>query len=239
MNCDSGGYCSGEYAEGICEGCAGIDMPCSNGLECCWGNHFSPEVPVVLPTESWACLEMSMELNTPGVADGSMRFWVDDELGHEATGIRWRDGSQLQLNRAMLEHYIAPGDTDHPNEAWFDDVIVSTERIGCGVPPGGDTSTGGGEDSGGETTGDDGPDPDPGGETTSTTGSAAPTTDGTSGQAPPPGSDPSSDGDTESTSAAQGSSGCAVGGHGAPAGWLGLLLLLGRWCRRSRSSIRW
>jgi len=182
MHCDAGGYCSGDYAQGICDGCAGIGMPCTDGLECCWGNHFSPDVPVVLPTETWTCLEMSMELNTPGQADGSMAFWVNDELGHEAGGIRWRDGADLQLNRAMLEHFIDPGDTDHPNQAWFDDVIVSTERIGCGPPPGegtsgGEASTGGdsGEDSGdGPSTPDDdtggtGHDTGPEGETTANT----------------------------------------------------------------------
>jgi MYXO-CTERM domain-containing protein len=153
MSCDAGGYCSGDYAEQICDGCAGIDMPCTDGLECCWGNHFSPEPPVVVPTETWTCLEMMMEINTPGATDGRMAFWVDDVLAHEVDGLRWRDVPELQLNRAMLEHYIDVGDTDHPNAAWFDDVVVSTERIGCSASfdPGGST---GGVDTGGD---DDGP----------------------------------------------------------------------------------
>jgi hypothetical protein len=138
MNCDSGGYCSGSYADDICNGCASIDMACSDGPECCWGNHFRPEAPVVLATETWTCIEMMMELNTPGQADGSMAFWIDDGLGHMVEGMAWRDVSELQLNRAILEHYIEPGDTDHPNQVWFDDVVVSTERIGCSSTPGGD-----------------------------------------------------------------------------------------------------
>src|SRR5690606_35725184 len=47
MTCDDGGYCSGDYAQNICDGCADKDMPCTNGLECCWGNHFEPEPAVV------------------------------------------------------------------------------------------------------------------------------------------------------------------------------------------------
>lgn len=231
MNCDSGGYCSGDYAQGICDGCAGIGMPCNDGPECCWGNHFSPDVPVVLPTETWTCLEMSMELNTPGIADGSMTFWVDDELGHEATGIRWRDGSDLQLNRAMLEHFIDPGDTDHPNEAWFDDVVVSTERIGCGAPPsegttsGGEGSSGGGDGDGdGDGDGGDDTTPDTGGGASGTGGSGP---DSAGGSGPASGSGGSSGGDeTGGASAAGGSAGgCAVGRPGVGLGVLVLLVL--------------
>jgi hypothetical protein len=144
MNCDAGGYCSGAYADSICNGCANIDMPCTDGPECCWGNHFTPETAVVVPTQEWTCIEMMMELNTPGEADGSMAFWVDDVLAHEVTGMHWRDVPELQLNRAMLEHFIDTGDTDHANRVWFDDVVVSENPIGCGAsgPPGGDDGGG-------------------------------------------------------------------------------------------------
>lgn len=235
MNCDSGGYCSGDYAQGICDGCAGIGMPCSNGPECCWGNHFSPDVPVVLPTEEWTCLEMSMELNTPGVADGSMTFWVDDVLGHEATGIRWRDGADLQLNRAMLEHFIDPGDTDHPNQAWFDDVIVSTERIGCAMTPGEGTTSGGGESTGGddETSGEAGDDTggDPSGND-SDTGTPGSSTSAGSGSEPE--TSMSSGGEeTDGTSASGGGGGCSTSG-GHPAGLGVLLFAVFGWVRRRR-----
>jgi len=83
MGCDSGGYCSGDYAQGICDGCAERDMPCENGPECCWGNHFSPEPAVVLPRGEWVCLEMMIEVNTPGQNDGVMAFWMDDQLAIE------------------------------------------------------------------------------------------------------------------------------------------------------------
>jgi hypothetical protein len=35
------------------------------------------------------------------------------------------------MNRATVAHYIASGDADRPHRVWFDDVVVSTERIGC------------------------------------------------------------------------------------------------------------
>jgi hypothetical protein len=137
MNCDTGGYCSGRYAQDICDGCAQKDMACDR-LECCWGNHFEPDEPEVLPTGSWTCLELHMAINTPGRADGRMSFWVDDELKLEETGMHWRADADLQLNKAWLQHYIANGDADQSNEIWFDDVVVSTERIGCTAGPSGD-----------------------------------------------------------------------------------------------------
>lgn len=132
MKCDRGGYCSGDYARRICDQCAAKGMPCGSGLECCWGNHFGPDSPVVLPRDKWVCLEMQMRLNTPGQPDGEMAFWVDGALAHRERGMHWRDIPELQLNKAWLQHYIAAGDADQPNRIWFDDVVVSTERIGCG-----------------------------------------------------------------------------------------------------------
>jgi MYXO-CTERM domain-containing protein len=224
MHCDSGGYCSGSYAEQICNGCADKDMPCSNGLECCWGNHFSPEQPVVVPTEEWTCIEMMMELNTPGASDGSMAFWVDDVLAHEVTGMHWRDVPELQLNRAMLEHYIESADA--PNPIWFDDVVVSTERIGC------EASVGTGDDTGGSGDGDTGPDDDttggsgsgPGGVTASDdTGATAAGT--------------SSDGGDSAGSPSDGDdAGCgcrATGNPGVGLAWSLLVFL--PWLRRRRA----
>jgi hypothetical protein len=134
MNCDAGGYCSDSYAQNICDGCAAKDMPCTNGLECCWGNHFGPDPAVVLPRGQWVCLEMMMQLNTPTQADGEMAFWLDRELALHQTGMHWRDVSELQLNKAWLQHYIAGGDATQSNKIWFDDVVVSTAPIGCGEP---------------------------------------------------------------------------------------------------------
>lgn len=161
MNCDAGGYCSGQYVQDICDGCATKDMPCNNGLECCWGNLFSSDPPRVLPVGEWVCLEIMMRLNTPGEADGEMAFWMNDELGHQETGMQWRDVPELQLNKAWLQHYIAGGDADQSNRVWFDDVVVSTERIGCSAsePPGSDESgpnAEGGDSAGDGTGGGDG-----------------------------------------------------------------------------------
>jgi hypothetical protein len=134
MHCDSGGYCSGTYAQSICDDCATRDMACTAVQECCWGNHYGERPWPVLPRDEWVCLEMMMELNTPGQHDGRMAYWMNDVLQHEETGMYWRDIPELQLNKVRLQHYLAPGDATQSNRVWFDDVVVSTERIGCEPP---------------------------------------------------------------------------------------------------------
>ncbi|MEO7133666.1 MAG: hypothetical protein ABI024_05550, partial [Vicinamibacterales bacterium] len=119
----------------LCTQCATKNMPCRSEPECCWGNAFRPAQPVVLPKDKWVCLELSMHLNTPGQPDGSMSFWVNDVLALDQSGMRWRDVPELQLNKAWLQHYVAAGDAQQSNRVWFDDVVVSTARIGCGLPP--------------------------------------------------------------------------------------------------------
>ena len=131
MRCDSGGYCSGSYVTDICDGCATKDMPCGAVQECCWGNLYSATPRPVLPRDEWVCLEMMMHINTPGASDGEMAFWIDDTLAHRETGMRWRDVPELGLNQVRLQHYIDVGDASQSNRVSFDDVIVSTERIGC------------------------------------------------------------------------------------------------------------
>ncbi len=129
MGCDQN---CGNYMDvtARCDRCDDIGMPtCDEVEQCCWGNSFRPDPPVALPTDEWFCLEMMMEANTPGEADGEMAYWINDELGHEVEGIRWRSTEDLQLNRVRLQHYIESADS--PNRVWFDDVVVSTERIGC------------------------------------------------------------------------------------------------------------
>ncbi len=179
MTCDAGGYCSGDYAQNICDGCATKDMACDNGLECCWGNLFEPEPAVVLPKDQWVCLELYMKLNTPGMADGEMAFWIDDQPGHAAGGMQWRDTPELGLNKAFLQHYIDVGDTDVSNQVWFDNVVVSTERIGCGLVDPEPDPTGSGSDgtstAGTDATGSSGAD------VTSTSGTGGPSTSGTAG----------------------------------------------------------
>ncbi len=83
----------------------------------------------------WTCLEMRVRLNTPGVADGEMEYWIDDAPAFAVRDMRWRTVDTVALNRVELQHYINGsnwfGTPEQSNEVWFDDVVISTRRVGC------------------------------------------------------------------------------------------------------------
>lgn len=79
----------------------------------------------------WQCVEAHVRLNTPGAADGVFEFWVDDTLEATSSSLDWRgDWSAFGLNLLSIENFWlggAPADLDR----WIDDVVISTEPIGC------------------------------------------------------------------------------------------------------------
>jgi hypothetical protein len=134
MNCDT--RCE-RYADvdRICAECADKGLPtCTERKQCCWGNHFEPDPPFAFPVGTWFCFEMMMKANTPGEHDGAMAFWVDDSLILRVDSMMWRTSPTLALNRIRVQHYITTSDAGgHSNRVWFDDVVVSTGRIGMGA----------------------------------------------------------------------------------------------------------
>ena len=133
MKCDPGATCD-NYADSqaICNECAQKDMACQNGPECCWGNLFKPTPAVALPTGKWVCFEMMMKANGVGQHDGEMAYWIDGTLVHQETNMQWRTTQDLGLNMVRLQHYLETSDAkSHSNQVWFDDVVVSTQPIGC------------------------------------------------------------------------------------------------------------
>ncbi len=80
---------------------------------------------------TWQCVEAHVKLNSPGNADGMFEFWVDGELEAGRTGMDWRGSWEaFGLNLLSIENFWvggAPADLDR----WFDDIVISTEPIGC------------------------------------------------------------------------------------------------------------
>jgi hypothetical protein len=132
MSCDTS--CE-RYADvtAICEECAGKGLPtCDSQPQCCWGNNYDPPTPRPFPIGRWFCLEMMMQANTPGMADGVQEYYIDGALAHRVESMRWRTSPTLALNRVRLQHYIETSDANgHSNRVWFDDMVVSTDAIGC------------------------------------------------------------------------------------------------------------
>jgi hypothetical protein len=79
----------------------------------------------------WHCVEAGVRLNEPGNENGWFRLWIDDRLDAERTGLNWRGTfAEYGINAVFLENYWNDG-APQPQERYFDNFVVSTERIGC------------------------------------------------------------------------------------------------------------
>jgi len=96
-----------------------------------WGNSFMPPAPVVPERGRWYAMEMMVQANTVGKADGRQAFWVDGKLVGDFGGIEWRTSADLKVNAFWLMSYITDLWTRNKvNRVGFDDVVVATEYIG-------------------------------------------------------------------------------------------------------------
>ena len=95
-----------------------------------WGNFsFQQEPREAVKAGLWYCLEFELQANEPGRRDGYQRMWINDEFKGEVTGMRWRDTTDVRINAVQLTFSASPVPiTEH---VWIDNVVVSTERIGC------------------------------------------------------------------------------------------------------------
>lgn len=84
---------------------------------------------------AWHCVEGHLVLNTPGQANGVFEFWIDDVLqaGRDDLDLRgeWTD---YAINALVVENSW-PGGAVAPLRRWIDDVVISSEPIGCGHAP--------------------------------------------------------------------------------------------------------
>ncbi len=85
---------------------------------------------------TWYCVETEETLNTPGVANGVARAWVDGVQVLNVTNIPYRaagDNSLFNNNRLYRQTGLG--------SIWFDRVAVGDTRIGCiGAAPAADTT---------------------------------------------------------------------------------------------------
>lgn len=80
----------------------------------------------------WHTLSQQVVLNTPGVADGELRVWVDGRLALERTSMRWRTAGNDWTIDSFYFNTFHGGNSDayrpsRDNHADFDDVTVKVK----------------------------------------------------------------------------------------------------------------
>ena len=96
-----------------------------------WGNAVSPVKPLLVPRDSWQCVEIMFKCNSaPNQSDGELALWLDGKLamhvykgvqrakwsgmgfklveqgGEPFEGLRWRKTDRLKVNFFWLLHYV-------------------------------------------------------------------------------------------------------------------------------------
>jgi len=80
---------------------------------------------------AWHCVEGHVKLNTLGELDGEFDFWVDDVHDQGVDMLDWRGSwDAYGINLVTIENFWSGGAPEALSR-WIDDVVVSTEPIGC------------------------------------------------------------------------------------------------------------
>jgi len=84
-----------------------------------------------LEKNRWYCIEQYLQMNTPGQNDGILRAWVDGRLAYERTDWRWRDTTDLKIERIWMNVYHG-GSASATQDAhlYMDNVVIARQYIG-------------------------------------------------------------------------------------------------------------
>lgn len=92
-----------------------------------------------LQAGEWYCLEGEIQLNSLGLSDGALRAWVDGTPAFDLSGLEFRrpDEPEIKIESFWFNVYHG-GKTRAPRNLGLtiDEVVVDTEKIGCGAGQG-------------------------------------------------------------------------------------------------------
>lgn len=98
-----------------------------------WIGNLSGTTPIFATDHSgiWYCVEAHVKLNDPGQENGVHEFWIEGNLEARREGLDFvRSYTDYAINAVFFENYWNSG-SPVQQERYFDNIIVSTEPIGC------------------------------------------------------------------------------------------------------------
>lgn len=85
----------------------------------------------LLKNNHWYCIEQYVKLNTPELADGVLKAWLDGQLVFEKTGLKFRTSDVLKIEEVWMNIYhggVAPSPIEQT--AYIDNFVVARKYIG-------------------------------------------------------------------------------------------------------------
>ncbi|MDH3459351.1 MAG: Ig-like domain-containing protein, partial [Gemmatimonadota bacterium] len=81
----------------------------------------------------WYCVEVHVRLNDAGSSNGIFEFWIDDQLEARKENMNWLGAyNEYGINAVFFENYWNNPGSHQTQERFFDNIVVSTQPIGCG-----------------------------------------------------------------------------------------------------------
>lgn len=99
-----------------------------------WLGHRAGSEPIFADARvgPWYCIEAHVRLNDAGSSNGAFRVWIDGVLDAERTDLNWVGAyDDFGINVVTLDNYWNAG-APKAQSRYFDNLVVSTARIGCG-----------------------------------------------------------------------------------------------------------
>lgn len=99
-----------------------------------WLGHRAGSEPIFADARvgPWYCIEAHVRLNDAGSSNGAFRVWIDGVLDAERTDLNWVGAyDDFGINVVTLDNYWNAG-APKAQSRYFDNLVVSTTRIGCG-----------------------------------------------------------------------------------------------------------
>lgn len=85
--------------------------------------------------DRWFCVETHVKLNDAGSSNGVHEYWIGDTLEARREGLNFLGGySTYGINGVFFENHWNAG-SPKVQERYFDNIVVSTKRIGCAENP--------------------------------------------------------------------------------------------------------
>lgn len=108
------------------------DQPTEFGEDLRWDDG-TASVWREFESDTWYRLQHRVVMNTPGVADGVIQAWLDDEMVLDVQDIRFRDTDAFQIDTMYFSTFFGGSstiwETTKDEQVYFDDFIVSTEFL--------------------------------------------------------------------------------------------------------------
>ncbi len=87
---------------------------------------------------AWYCIEGHIDMNTPGQANGLLEGWVDEKLAFYQDDFKFRGPGESSIDIKSFWFDVYYGGTSTAPTSYsfdFDELTLSSERIGCGDSP--------------------------------------------------------------------------------------------------------